>query len=162
MAKQPRKRPSAPRAPREKMKTLKRPSQMRAAEHEGEHEAEEKAKQRNVVEKSIVWGLIGILVLIVIVESSARLRYNRTLTPLQKGMEAANSGKSVKRDDLLATVPGTIPPPTVEKRFLDSLDTYYWSFSSIFKSYHIKVRFQQDDHELSDLITGPEALKPTE
>jgi hypothetical protein len=121
------------------------------------------AKRRSPVERTIVWGLIAVLLVVVLWEGWARYGYSRTLDKWQDAIakaESADSTGGVSRtaaEEMLAGSP-TISGPQQEGRF--QTVTYRWK--SLLKEYSIAVSYVGDPPEITDLVTAdaPEEEQP--
>ena len=120
-------------------------------------------KRRSPVERTIVWGLIAVLLVVVLWEGWARYGYSRTLDNWQDAIaksESAEGAAGVNRtaaEEMLAGSP-TISGPEQEGRF--QTVTYRWK--SLLKEYSIAVTYVGDPPEITDLVTAdaPEEEQP--
>ncbi len=107
-------------------------------------------RERSPVEKAVVWGGISILTVIVLIESGARLSYNRAYGHLDERFNQASRANPfllseattlVRRDPVQGSV----------KRPSGAYDTYTWKWFSLFKPSDYQLRIyviEQDGNKI--------------
>jgi hypothetical protein len=97
-------------------------------------------KPRSKVELAIVWGGIGVMLVLVGLQGSAYLGYNRTLTPLQQAVKSSDESES---HVTLSMVQGMIQgnPQFAPGTHVNGerRDVYTWK--GLFRSYTIEVTY---------------------
>lgn len=118
-------------------------------------------RKRNPVEAAIVWGLIGALCLIALIELAGKLSYDRALADLQNGLHGHTRENPFTKDVALKLVRR---PPRELTTVVEGNDRkkYEWKWFSIFKpkSYRIEIIVNPKDQFVEGVRTGPE-IEPT-
>lgn len=116
------------------------------------------AKGRNPTERILVWGVIGLLLIVVAIEGSARIGYTLTLNRLSRvlGLDDQLEPQPLHIDDVPALVSG-FPSRTVEGGEFGSVVTYRWK--GLLKDYGgIHLEYTDDE----GLVLGLQTDDPPE
>jgi hypothetical protein len=107
------------------------------------------AKQRNPIERVIVWGLIVVLVAVVAREAVARFGYTNSLNSLQAALEADEDGNTLMLEQVPAHLSGG---PRQENHEAQRVVSYHWS--GLLKDYgSIHIQYS-DENEVLGLLTA--------
>lgn len=102
----------------------------------------------------MVWGFIGGLCFVVILEVAGKLSYDRALSSLQDGVEAHKRGDPFTVDEALSRVKR--PPRNLGVEG-SGQEIYEWRWPSLFKTYRLKIVASAKDHVVTDLKAGDQA-----
>ena len=105
------------------------------------------------MEAALVWGGIGALCFVVIIESAAMLSYNRALKLFQEAREGASGANLFTADQAMALVVRKPTPGTVKIGPTEH-ETYEWNWFSFFKIYRIKIIVAPQNREVLEVRTG--------
>jgi hypothetical protein len=110
-------------------------------------------RKRNPVEVVLVWGLIGVLCVVALIELAAKLSYDRALAGLTNARAQQTRNDPFTRSDALASVPRKPVETTTE---VDGAErkTYVWTWFSLFKTYRIELYVTAKDDYVIDFRTG--------
>ncbi len=96
------------------------------------------AKNRNPIERTIVWGLIGVLLIILAIEGNSWFRFTRSLSAVQEAIQAADkSDQQLKMDSVEKLISGS-PQVTDEQHGISGVKTYQWSGLIKDRSFHVE------------------------
>lgn len=107
------------------------------------------ARNRNPVERLVVWGLIVVLLAIAAREAVARFGYTNSLNSLQAAMEADNDGHTLMLDKVPDHVSGM---PAREVDEAQRVVTYHWR--GLLKDYGSIHLQYSSDNEVLGLLTA--------
>lgn len=117
-------------------------------------------KERSPVERAVVWGCIGVMIVIVMFELGARVSYSRALTPIQDQFEEATRHEPLKLETVIEIVgQGRPPVQSTTKSGTAEIQVYTWRWFSFFKKYAISVYVHEREgiESVWEVKTGAEA-----
>ena len=100
------------------------------------------AKPRNPVERAIVWGLIGAMIVVIGIEYRARSGYEGTISILREKL-AKDGGTAVPMTEVQTLIGGS--PTETEKRRNTTNKFVELKWFSLFKDYRIELMVEMDE-----------------
>ncbi|MCA9005164.1 MAG: hypothetical protein KDA70_07795 [Planctomycetaceae bacterium] len=125
-------------------------------------------KKRSPIERTIVWGLISVALIVVLLEANARYGYSNTLESLQSRLSQAdnNKGQELNLNEAKGLIKGF---PYGDERLTNNGKQLQYRWFSVFRSFAIQLSTGVDDVVLSletdvepfsEKQTDPVAQKP--
>lgn len=114
-------------------------------------------KQRNPVERVIVWGAIAVLFVVVLIEARAQYGYSQSLAAIQAAVEDPEEAR-VTRNQVLAMM--AFGPAERAGEQTELVDQRVYSWLSLFKSGQFEITVDFSNDEEAQLLTFATAEAP--